>query len=214
MRAARPSAVTLYRARARPSRHASRPSGLRSLPRPIVPLVGGSRFRGPPSAALCCRSCGRTVEPISGPRMGALICPAARAHALSFVVASFPTQFDYRAPMLAAVKATRCAGGLRPTLTAAAWRANAIASAPGETSLWSHQGKRPGPGSPLSGGISPLQKRYNRCGRYLSKRSWSDRAGGERGVRQSILTTHNREATPCSPGAPRGKGVLPASLPT
>jgi hypothetical protein len=44
----------------------------------------------------------------------------------------FPTQSDYRAPALAAVKATRCAGVLRPTLTVAAGRADAITSAPGE----------------------------------------------------------------------------------
>jgi hypothetical protein len=168
---------------ARPSRHASRPSGLRSLPHPIVPFVGGSRSRGPPSAALCCRSCGCPVEPISGPRMGALICPAARAHTLSFFVASFP--YPIR------LSRARARGGQGDPLRGRpaadldrrgrARRRNYVGSG-GNVAL-SHQGKRPGPGSPLSVGISRLQKRYNRCGRNLSRRSWSDRAGGERGVR-------------------------------
>jgi hypothetical protein len=48
-------------------------------------------------------------------------------------------------------------------------------------------------------------RRYNLTGRHLGQRSWSERAGGERGVRQSFLTDI-REATPCSPGAPRGRG--------
>lgn len=42
---------------------------------------------------------------------------------------------DYRAPGLAAVKATRCAGGLRPALTAVAARACMSASAPRRMSL-------------------------------------------------------------------------------
>jgi hypothetical protein len=43
--------------------------------------------------------------------MGALICPPAHAHTLSFVVRDLsPTRTDYRAPSLAAVKATRLRG--------------------------------------------------------------------------------------------------------
>jgi len=76
--------------------------------------------------------------------MGSLICPPALAHTVLSVAAYFPLpRSNHRASDLAAVKATRYAGGLQPTLTAAAGRASAIASAPGEMSLLSHQGKAP-----------------------------------------------------------------------
>jgi hypothetical protein len=75
-------------------------------------------------------------------------CSGSRAEVLTVGVAhpvpirELPRLFpNFRAPFPVAIKATRYAGGLRPTLTAAAGRACEDLSAPRGMSLLSHHGE-------------------------------------------------------------------------